>query len=208
MDGPQKMDYQSIEYVHVRHNLFTQEIYHSQRPPQLYREGVCCCWFRLRACYGFFNLEDKLVFHGGRLIRSHIGLTGKTISMKLVSSNTIKSQHQRLNFFGKKLQDSRLVSDYDIQNELTIQLLLRLRGGGGDRNLSPIIGYQQEEHPVIWEYENCAIPYKMESTEVAVKEAEEDVKSPDQEEDHRPLFPQLSIQFRLAKSMFLGLIMD
>lgn len=165
----------------MRHNLFTQEIYHSQRPPQLYREGVCCCWFRLRACYGFFNLEDKLVFHGGRLIRSHIGLTGKTISMKLVSSNTIKSvktmmeenewipqQHQRLNFFGKKLQDSRLVSDYDIQNELTIQLLLRLRGGGGDRNLSPIIGYQQEEHPVIWEYENCAIPYKMESTEVAV----------------------------------------
>lgn len=80
----------------------------------------------------------------------------------------IPQQHQRLNFFGKKLQDSRLVSDYDIQNELTIQLLLRLRGGGGDRNLSPIIGYQQEEHPVIWEYENCAIPYKMESTEVAV----------------------------------------
>lgn len=75
----------------------------------------------------------------------------------------IPQQHQRLSFSRKQLQDSRLVFDYDIQKELTIQLLLRLRGGG-DRNPSP---YQQEDHHVIWEYENC-IPYKMESTEVAV----------------------------------------
>ena len=54
----------------------------------------------------------------------------RTLKAMIEREEGISSDEQRLVYAGKQLEDGRILLDYNIQRDSTIDLLLRARGGG------------------------------------------------------------------------------
>ena len=106
--------------------------------------------------------ESTLNFTENRMVITILTLTLKTIVLSVDPTDTVEEVKkcvqdaegipvsiQKLIFAGKALEDDYTLSDYNIQNEASLHLLLKLRGGGIGVTVTffktVVLGFSREE---------------------------------------------------------------
>jgi len=117
--------------------------------------------------------DDIQVFIGRLIgnthtINTNINDTIETLKDKIFESEGIPSKQQILFYKRECLKDDQTLSDYKIQNETTVFLILKLRGGGGcvpdvDKFEIKVVSKQKNEYHNYYLYEGLTFGGKCEN---------------------------------------------